>query len=226
MTDTLFSGSDNLKWIPWVGEQYFNIAPEKRILIVGESHYHDGSSDSMNSSQKTEFTRVVINELAISGNNGKTKMFQNTHKALFANDTFDRAAFWNLVSFYNFIQEPMNTITSRPTTAMYTEGWNVFAEVVSILKPKTCLFLGNTAANYLETAMKNKSSIKVGDIRWDKRIGRAYAKEVKIWDVDQHEVTLLFIKHPSSYFNWMNWNTYLNGKLKSELEWLRSELKL
>ena len=45
--DLLFLDEDNqleevteLKWLPWIGKEYFNT--EHRLLIVGESHYLTG----------------------------------------------------------------------------------------------------------------------------------------------------------------------------------------
>ncbi len=32
-----------LTWLPWIGKDYFN--SNKRLLIIGESHYSDGISD-------------------------------------------------------------------------------------------------------------------------------------------------------------------------------------
>lgn len=41
MCDENFNKIDGLNWLPWVGKEYFD--SERRILIVGESHYLTGS---------------------------------------------------------------------------------------------------------------------------------------------------------------------------------------
>ena len=50
--DLLFLDEDNqleevteLKWLPWIGKEYFNT--EHRLLIVGESHYLTGKEKNL-----------------------------------------------------------------------------------------------------------------------------------------------------------------------------------
>jgi len=46
--DNAFGQITGLKWLPWVGDNYFKIPVENRMFIIGESHYYDGTGKSKN----------------------------------------------------------------------------------------------------------------------------------------------------------------------------------
>lgn len=124
--DLAFANITGLKWLPWVGDNYLNLETSNRLFVVGESHYHDTSQQSIDEQNSPNFTREVVQNIAINKNYRQFKIFPNFHRALFRNDKFDTTAFWNLVSFYNFIQQPMNTNKGRPSnTEFYDGGENI-----------------------------------------------------------------------------------------------------
>ena len=49
----------------------------------------------------------------------KNPTFRNFHKVLFNEDNLDFTRFWELVSFYNFIQRPMDSKSHRPSKEDY-----------------------------------------------------------------------------------------------------------
>ena len=63
--DNKLSNVYGLKWLPWIGNQYFNINEANRLLIVGESHYHDNTKESIEKYNSITFTREVIVEMPI-----------------------------------------------------------------------------------------------------------------------------------------------------------------
>lgn len=207
-----------LKWLPWIGDQFLSVPNDKRLLIVGESHYHDSTPQSIQKHNSPIFTREVIEELAIERCYYGTKIFPNLHRALFRNDEFDSSTFWNLVSFYNFIQRPMETNNGRPSNKDFNNGWNVFLEIMSILKPKTCLFIGTTAANYMVNALQ-QTKYTTESVKWDEWISNASPKTAIIKDKENNETHIIFIKHTSQFFNWDKWNDYLQTKIPKELKW-------
>jgi len=215
---------NGLKWIPWVGNQYNFIEIDSKMLIVGESHYHDNTKQSIENHNSPNLTREVIEEMAIGRDYYETRIFQNFHKALFRNDEFNSSVFWNLVSFYNFIQRPMNSNKERPSDDDYYNGWLSFVEVVKILKPKTCLFIGNSAANYLDHALYKNSDYSSQGVKWEDCISNAYAKSAILSDKEGNCINLIFIRHTSQMFSWDKWNTYLRKKISSELEWFNGKL--
>lgn len=86
MTDENFGQIENLKWLPWVGDRFNSLALDNKLLIVGESHYHDNTPDSIEKHNSPTFTREVVEELAIERWYYGTKIFPNLHRALFRNE--------------------------------------------------------------------------------------------------------------------------------------------
>ena len=213
---------NRLKWLPWIGKRYFDIPAEHRILIVGESHYHDNTTASIDKHDSIIFTREVVDEMAIDRCYYDTKIFQNLHKALFRNDEFDSDKFWNLVSFYNFIQRPMKTNAGRPNYDDFFFAWTTFFELINILKPSICLFLGTSSANFLIDAIE-ETDCTCEEIKWEDFISNAYAKSVNIKAKDGTKIELVFIRHPSQMFSWNNWNKYLVKKVGKHIAWLENE---
>lgn len=224
MTDEKLTQIENLKWLPWVGDRYNSLSFENRMLIVGESHYHDNTPSSIEKHNSPNFTRTVIEELAIERWYYGTKIFPNLHRSLFRNDEFDSSAFWNLVSFYNFIQRPMGTNKGRPSYDDFYNSWYTFIDIIKLLKPRTCLFIGTTAANSLEHAIQSTDFSTKG-VTWEDYISNAYAKTAVIKDKDGNETHLIFIRHTSQMFSWSKWNDYLQKKMKSELNWFKEQLR-
>lgn len=224
MVDTKYSKIEQLKWLPWVGNCFESLDNDNRLLIIGESHYHDGTPDSIEKHESPNFTREVIEELAVERCYYGTKIFPNLHKALFRNDEFDSPTFWNLVSFYNFIQRPMDTNKGRPSYDDFYNSWFPFLELTKILRPKVCLFIGTSAANSFEYALQN-TNFSTDGIKWEDYISNAYAKSASLKDSDGNEIQLIFIRHTSQMFSWSKWNEYLQKKIPNELEWFDKQLK-
>jgi hypothetical protein len=217
--DSILSNVYGLKWLPWIGEDYLFLEESKRLLIIGESHYHENTKESIEKHDSITFTREVVVEMPMDKCYYGTKVFQNLHRALFGNDEFDSEIFWNLVAYYNFVQRPMVTIQGRPNYLDYINGWKTFFEIVKIIKPKTCLFIGTTAAYHLVEATK-ESGFETDGVRWEDSIGNAYAKTAIIQDQQGHEIKLVFIRHTSQMFSWSQWNAYLKKTIPSEIRWL------
>jgi hypothetical protein len=224
LNDSNFNKIENLKWLPWVGNHFNSLSTINRMLIVGESHYHDNTPASIEKHNSPTFTREVIEELAIERLYYRTKIFSNLHRTLFGNDEFDSPTFWNLLSFYNFIQRPMVTNEGRPSYDEFYKSWFLFLDIIKLLKPKTCLFIGTSAANSFEHAIQNTEFSSDG-VKWEDYISNAYAKTTILKDKDGNETQLIFIRHTSRMFSWSKWNEYLQKKLQSELTWFDQQLK-
>lgn len=224
MTHYKFNSIDNLKWLPWVGDRFSSLAFDQRLLIVGESHYHDNTPGSIEKHNSSNFTRQVIEELAIERLYYGTKIFPNLHRALFRNDEFDSPTFWNLVSFYNFIQRPMETNKGRPSYDDFYKSWFPFLEIIRILRPKTCLFIGTSAANSLTEALKETDFV-TDVVKREDYISNAYAKTSILKDKYGNETQLIFIRHTSQMFSWSKWNEYLQKKIPNELTWFSEQLE-
>jgi hypothetical protein len=222
ISDDVFLKVESLKWLPWIGERYLDIPKEKRLLIVGESHYHDRTEQSISFHNTITFTREIIEEIAIERCYYSTKIFQNLHKVLLRNDDFDTVKLWNLISFYNFVQRPMDTNRERPTVDDIINGWKVFAKLAEILRPKVCLFLGSSSANNLANGLIG-TNYQANDVKWGDCINNCYAKTSEITHKDGEILKLIFIRHCSSMFSWDKWNRYLHTKITDHLLWLEEQ---
>src|SRR5580698_479940 len=92
----------NVRFQPWVGEKYDSRSP--KLLVLGMSHYpwegHERIPDYFK-------TNAVIRDWSTSQRT--KKFFTNiiaTCKGHLPSDK-ERVEFWNLVAFYNYIQEFM-----------------------------------------------------------------------------------------------------------------------
>lgn len=208
----------NLKWYPFIGKQYENGVANKKILFVGESHYHENNEQSIAKHNNPEFTKIIVNELAIQKQYWSIKMFSNLHRTIIGNDNFDSEKLWNSIAFYNFVQRAMVTNKERPTESDLLLGWEVFFEVVEILKPDVCIFIGTGSSNFLkEFVTKNRKDIIINEFKWLKKISRTYPRKVKLV-YNKRYIELHFIQHTSQYFSWLKWHQYLKNELPDELE--------
>jgi len=213
-----------LKWLPWIGNQYTSIPKKHRLFIIGESHYHDKSAKSIERHNIQTFTREVIEDMAIGRNYYNTKIFQNIHKTLFGNDKFNSENFWNLVSFSNIIQRPMETNNGRPTYNDYYLGWLTFFETLKFIKPSSCIFVGVGASNSLKKAISN-STYSLKSFVKEEKISTTYPRKAIISTPNGDKINLIFIQHVSKYFSCSKWNIYLQKSMNNELTWLQENSK-
>lgn len=220
MKDSVLKQIEGLKWLPWIGDVFSNLPSDQKIMIIGESHYHDNTAQSIEKHNHPEYTRAVIKELAIDRLYYGTKIFPNLYRALFGNDTFDSAKLWEFLSYHNFIQRTLSTNVDRPAKSDYVSGWKTLFQMAELTKPTTCIFLGTTAANTLALGIKGTEFSTKGVV-WEERIGTSYAKTATIRNGAGECIELIFIKHPSKYFPWQKWNEYLLHKMPGKMNWLK-----
>ena len=89
-----------IKFLPWIGDEYFNSNP--RILILGESHYFNEDL-SENKELMEEYnnhvdtTRDVVEDYS-------NKSYQNI-AAMLTNKIIEHDIIWEFICFYNFFQK-------------------------------------------------------------------------------------------------------------------------
>lgn len=90
-----------IKFNPWIGNNYSHAPFGKRVLVLGESHYqweHDKPINNL-----TTITNDVINE-QLTGD--CTKSFWTHIAVTFLNklpSTEEKREFWNSIAFYNYV---------------------------------------------------------------------------------------------------------------------------
>lgn len=145
---------NGLCWLPWVGKDYSR--QKIKLLLVGESHYASKRErtptqqlcDVDEVSEDKNFTRDVVYQSRIC-RWWSTPTLSRINWSLVGRDNFDGKLIWNKIAFYNFVQRPMKTIDERPTWEEFASGWRNFIDVACVLKPTICVFIGNSAANFL-----------------------------------------------------------------------------
>ena len=221
--DTSFSSVPNLRWTPWVGRTYSGAAFGKRLLIVGESHYAKANPNQTveagieKYNGYKEFTREVIWECPISGE-WPNRTLEIIPRIFMGDKNYRREEFWQGVAFYNFIQRMVNYDAKppeRPSKDDFMLGWTVFYDVLKVLRPDYCVFLGSTAHQCFWAAMKNMGA-DYSDVKRREKVGRCwgYRAGLKIAD---NEIPLVFIQHPGKCFSPPEWHQFLWREFPSEI---------
>lgn len=217
---------NGLTWLPWIGKNFKN--NKKRLLIVGESHYALGDNDEeyqkryKDATDNKTLTRECIYESPVCGE-WRNNTFDNIHRVLLRSNDFDKELFWEQVAFYNFIQRLMDyRVKERPTWVDFYSSWKTFIELIKILKPTDCIFIGVSASNSYNQAME-ELGVKYEPVKWLEGIGTAYARTATI-SLNDDEIKLSFIQHASKMFSWSNWNTFLSRENGETLAFLKSKV--
>lgn len=224
---------NGLTWLPWIGKNYSN--NQRRLLIVGESHYckadneEDFKKECKAKIGNKENTRIVVNNEAIIREIKKDcRYFDNTYKALLNENTFKalikditfRERFWGQVCFYNFIQRPMDyRIKERPKRTDFYNAWKLFIDLITIINPTDCIVTGVQASNSFNHAM-NDLNINFSKVKKVEKVGMVYPRTALL-NINENEIKLSFMQHPSAWFSWENWHIFLENEHKEGLKALR-----
>ena len=214
-TDQNLTNIQNLKWLPWIGGNFFE--NDKRLLIIAESQYAQGESEEIYENDLAlvnleDFTRNAVLQTQIQ-NHYKHPALDNFLKALFGNASINKEKLWKCLAFYNFVQRTMDYSnfngkkTEQPTTNDFDEGWKVFVEVVKILKPTDCIFIGVSAAESFERMMDGLNIQRTERI-YQEKINNAKPAITSI-TIHGLKTNISFIKHSSAYFSPEMWRPFL-----------------
>lgn len=206
-----------LSRLPWVGSEFFDA--EKRLLIVGESHYAMGNTkagyeEDLLRHEDPFFTRKLIEETQIQ-NLYKYQLLDNFWQALLQKQP-NKSEVWKHISFYNFIQRSMDYSSfdggkrEQRNRVDFKNGWAVFAEVVKILKPTDCIFLGLKASEGFGN-LKADKTVTQFDYAYSPKIGNMTPLE-GTFTLDGQKTNVSFIQHCSSFFSPQSWNHFLQNR--------------
>lgn len=215
-----------LTWLPWIGKDFKK--NKKRLLIIGESHYSLGDNDEeyqkrfQDATDNKTFTRECIYESPICGD-WRNNTFDNIHRVLLRSNNFDKEFFWEQVVFYNFIPRLMDyRVKERPTWVDFYSSWKTFIELIKILNPTDCVFIGVSASNSFNHAME-ELRLNYEPVKWLEGIGTAYARTATL-NLNDNEIKLSFIQHASQMFSWSKWNTFLARENGETLTFLKAKV--
>lgn len=228
--DSELNSIPNLSWLPWIGSEYFK--NNNRLIIIGESQYAQGETaiayeEDLAKVTRIDFTRNAVLQTQIQ-NHYKHPALDNLLKALFGNGSIDKAKLWKNVAFYNFVQRIMDYSsfdgkkTEQPTTADFDAGWKVFVEVVKILKPTDCIFIGVRAATPFERMMDQLNIKRSNRIAHDK-VGNTNPISASI-EIEGHSTNISFIRHSSAYFSPEEWHPFLEIQHGTIIQKLKTKI--
>lgn len=204
----------DLKWEPSVGDYYFDVPEEIRFLVVGDSHFIDGSPKSIDESELPSLTNDMI--ASAMEDYDVNRFYTNTVTLLCEHADINKDAFWNHLAFYNFIQRPMKkngNKLERPGSNDIRIGNIVFNKLLNEPRPSIVLFLGLQISDSLP--FMKKVNLNIGGL--NPREG-----EVKL---DNHEVKVFGVRHPSISANY-EWHHkfIMQTELRKFIEWLTPKI--
>ncbi len=225
--DSELNNIPNLSWLPWIGTEYFK--NNNRLLIIGESQYAQGETASAYKEDlarvnEIDFTRNAVLQTQIQ-NHYKHPALDNFLKALLGNAPTNKEKLWKNIAFYNFVQRVMDYSsfdskkTEQPTITDFDGGWKVFVDIVKILKPTDCIFIGVSAAMPFERMMDQLNIKRSNRIAHDK-IGNTNPISASI-EIESHSTNISFVRHSSAYFSPEEWRSFLekqHGNIIHELK--------
>lgn len=228
--DNEFCGIQGLTCLPWVGSNFYQRSFSKRLLIVGESHYIKAEDSEQLEEvcklhpEAPQFTRKVVSECLVDAD-WANKTLDTIPKVLFRTTEIDRPALWRDSAFYNFIQRPMHDnqkgYRERPLWEDFVIGWKVFVDVVNIIQPSHCLFIGVSAAASFDDCMRSQGLSFVNVAR-TLQVGRTWGRSAKL-TIAETNIELFFLQHFGKYFSWTKWHDYLQVQHTDFMNWLQSE---
>jgi hypothetical protein len=151
--------SNNIRFWPRVGKNYqqgFEISGNGmvRLLVVGESHYKDGSHDD--NGERTFTQDVVANYLTPKKERGwrPSKFWTVLGRTIAGRDNYIPAKFWNEISYYVFVQDfAGDGPRQRPTPQMWEDSYEPFLEVIEKLAPQKVIVLGSQLSSHVQEAV-------------------------------------------------------------------------
>ena len=219
--DSQFDKVANLTRYPWIGSGYAS-AP-KRVLIMGHSHYTiDGNTKEFCQEEydrcisDKEYTRGIIDcEI---GSPGSWPFHKYLEKTFLDEANMNVEAFWNKVASYNFIQEPMKSIHEEPSHADYETAWKCFADVIQIIKPNICIFIG----------LRNKEGINILDEKnvkysikyFDTKVNNSWPMVGDLKFEDGYKLPFYMIHHTSRFYSPQLWHDFLNKEIPEVVSFL------
>jgi len=228
--DAAFRNVQGLTWLPWVGQRYSDRPIQKRLFVIGESHYYNGETPEERHANREKwliypkYTRDVVSESLVNYE-WTTRTLDTIPRLLFKTTDIDRPRLWAASAYYNLVQRMMDYkqdgSPERPTWDDYMKGWKVFGEVVKIIQPSHCLFIGVTAANSFNHWIGSQTGF-TGNVIVTEKIGGTWARSGNIEAVEK-STELIFVKHLGLPFNWIRWHDYLKVQHADFMEWLETE---
>ena len=199
MTDVFFK--------PWVGSNYGEVGSvfNKKILILGDSHYTDESEVAeLRTEQQgsSDFTSGVIKDYLDDPVRGSWKSTFTKFMNSFVQNTIhvsrSKEELWNSLTFYNYLQIPAGA-EPRLTQHYDYQGEKdkkAFLEVLEELEPDVIISWGNKAWDAIPE-----------DFGFGKyKVNKPFSDFFYTYPFKAGEIKVLGVNHPSSSFKSSYWS--------------------
>jgi len=111
-------------------------------------------------------------------------------------------------------------VKERPTGMDFYSSWKTLVDLVKIIKPTDCIFIGVSASNSFDQAMA-ELRLNYSRVKWLEAIGTAYARTAS-FEINKSNIKLTFIQHASQMFSWSKWNMFLERENQEVLSSIRN----
>lgn len=191
---------------PWVGSNYAN--NDYHLLIIGDSHYSDDKDEFNDKNSTKGVVNTVINNYY-----DKIPTFSMFRGLL---NTFNKttpesvASFLSNVACYNFVQEVMDVSDQKPSEYDFAEAWECFYDLIDVLKPDFCLFIGVRSETNIYRVKELGGCYEIKDDI--EKIDRTRPRYGKVGKSSESKIPFIAIKHTSKYFSPEKWRKYLMYK--------------
>jgi len=182
---------------PWKGSEYEHSRP--RLLILGESHYGDISSDP-------DATRSLTAEYV--DNKWSHRFWTNIMQVVAGapKHEIDRSEFWNSVALYNYVQGSAGpTAGQAPPKELWASSEQAFFSVLERLQPERVLVLSRRLWRNMSSQGASGAELVVGGT----------AHETWIYDYRGGTAIASWVPHPSYGFSWRRWHPVVAALLGS-----------
>lgn len=190
---------------PWLGQNYSERISDKRVLILGESHYEWSTSGDL----QPDLTQICIKEQL---DGSWTKAFWTNIVIAFTGNTprlEDKKRFWHSVAFYNYVQESVGFGPRvRPSAEMWKRSEAPFVKVLENLKPDAMIVLGYKLWDNLPPLNGEQGPL----------VPKAPPKHNDTWwfsTASSSRCLAFAIRHPSAGFNGRDWYPRIQYVLSS-----------
>ena len=213
--DAQFDRINGLLHYPWIGRDYHNNIV--KLLILGDSHYatnEDGTSceeEYNRCKSNKDYTREIVN--CTVGKEDIWSMFKGLYSLFGVTPDTAEDCLWNKVAFCNFVQEPMETRNSRPSDEQFKLAWFCLLDIIDIIKPDICLFIGKrgwVSNGYINNERRGTIILKDDTVI----ISRCKPWRAEITTNNGVHTRAIAIHHTSQGFSPDKWRDYLNRKDK------------
>ena len=139
---------ENPYFIPWVGQDYFDIPP--KLLILGESHY--ARKEDLGKMEEPRLLTInCVRDYAYKKWNHS--FFTRISRIVSQKEAsqIDRTSFWAQVAFYNYVQEIVGyNPRERPNETQWNSSKDALDEVLRKLTPNRVIILGKDLFYHLK----------------------------------------------------------------------------